>query len=135
MSALAPTFTGETENPGIQEVPETWKIYYTATEKVEIDSWNKDTFGANIVSNEWDETTSEGVITFDGEVTKIGTYAFAQTNISAIKIPASVSLIESYAFWYCSELKEVQCNAIVPPATGEFPSGYEEYWNTFVKNS
>ncbi len=135
MSALTPTFTGETENPEIQEVPETWKIYYTATTKIEIDSWNKNTFGANIVSNEWDETTSEGVITFDGEVTKIGTYAFAQTNISAIKIPASVSLIESYAFWYCSELKEVQCNAIVPPATGEFPSGYEEYWNTFVKNS
>ena len=114
MSALAPTFTGETENPGIQEVPETWKIYYTATEKVEIDSWNKDTFGANIVSNEWDETTSEGVITFDGEVTKIGANAFKNcTALKEIVIDNSIIEIGASAFYGCSGLTSTTVGASI----------------------
>ncbi|MBQ2027295.1 MAG: hypothetical protein II214_05295, partial [Alistipes sp.] len=38
-----------------REIPETWKIYYNATEKVE--PYNTDSFGVNILSNKWDSAT------------------------------------------------------------------------------
>lgn len=44
-------------------------IYYTATAKVEPNATH--VFGANIVSNEWDSATGQGVITFDADVTEI----------------------------------------------------------------
>ena len=50
------------------------QIWYTATEKVTPNATN--VFGANIVSNEWNSLTLEGVITFDGKVTSIGDGAF-----------------------------------------------------------
>lgn len=84
-------------------IPETWKIYYTATTKIEKQSWSKTTFGANIVSNEWDSATGKGVITFDGEVTTIGERAFDRdTNLTGNIIPNSVTSIGMYAFYGCS---------------------------------
>ena len=83
------------------EVPDTWKIYYTATAKVI--PFNENVFGANIVSNEWDETTSEGVITFDGEVTKIGANAFKNcTALKEIVIDNSIIEIGESAFYGCT---------------------------------
>ena len=73
-------------------VPETWKIHYTATAKVE--PYATDVFGANIVSNEWDSTIGKGVITFDGEVTEIGSSAFSNcVSLTSIQIPDSVTSI------------------------------------------
>ena len=43
-----------------------------------------------------------------GNVSKIGTVAFAGTNIKSIYIPASVEEIGSYAFNYCSNLTNVE---------------------------
>ena len=86
--------------------PEALKIYYTATEKVT--PYERDVFGANIVSNEWDETTGKGVITFDGEVTEIGGDAFYHcTSLRSVTIPDSVTEIGEGAFYYCTSLISV----------------------------
>ena len=90
-------------------VPETWKIYYTATAKVE--PYDKTAFGATYVSNEWNSETKEGVITFDGDVTKIGVNAFngymlnsIRDNLTSITIPDSVTTIGNLAFYSCDNL-------------------------------
>ena len=89
-------------------VPETWKIYYTATAQVFEESWVKDTFGANIVSNEWNENSGEGVITFDEEVTKIGAEAFYYcSKLTSIIIPDNAVSIDDYAFSNCSNLTNI----------------------------
>ena len=87
-------------------------IYYTATVKVEGYSdypWTYGTFGANVVSNEWNSETGEGVITFDAEVTTIGDYAFAYcyNSFKSITIPDSVTTIGDCAFYNCSGLTSV----------------------------
>ncbi|MBQ2026634.1 MAG: leucine-rich repeat domain-containing protein, partial [Alistipes sp.] len=81
------------------------EIWYTATEKVE--PYKNDGFGANIVSNEWDETTSKGVITFDANVTSIGVWAFSRCSLTSITIPDSVTSIGDYAFYGCSSLTNI----------------------------
>ena len=82
------------------------QILYTATSKVE--PYSPDGFGANIFSNEWNETTGEGVITFDGEVTSIGEYAFGWSDaLTSITIPDSVTAIGNSAFICCYALTSV----------------------------
>ena len=86
-------------------VPETWKIYYTATGKL---NYKSNAFEVNVVSDEWDSTTGEGVITFDGEVTSIGSGAFsASTTLTSITIPDSVTEIGTYTFYDCISLKSL----------------------------
>lgn len=104
MSAFEPTFDGEVENPETPAGPANNEIWYTATEKVE--PYSKTVFGANIVSNEWNSTTGEGVITFDGEVTKIGDTAFNMCySLNSINIPNSVVEIEGQPFYDCSNIE------------------------------
>ena len=82
------------------------EIWYTATKKVE--PYYTDVFGANIVSNVWDETTNNGVITFDGKVTSIGNSAFNEcSSLTSITIPNSVTLIGEKSFYFCLQLIEV----------------------------
>lgn len=82
-------------------IPDTWKIYYTASSKVEL--YNKTGFGANYVSNEWGGYS--GVITFDGEVTSIGERAFYNDDsLKSITIPNSVTSIGQQAFYNCTSL-------------------------------
>ena len=75
------------------------EIRYTSTEKI----WaynGSDFFNVAILSHEWDETTGEGVITFDGELTMIGDWAFGDDfkPITSITIPDSVTTIGSFVF-------------------------------------
>ena len=81
------------------------EIWYTATKKVV--PYKTDVFGANIESNEWDEATGEGVITFDGEVTTIGDSAFESCNLTSVTIPDSVVEIGEFAFYACKGLTSV----------------------------
>jgi hypothetical protein len=109
--------------------PENCKIYYFSTAKIERNSWSNETFGANIVSNEWDETTGKGLITFDGEVTSIGEEAFSYCNsLTSIAIPDSVTSIGNNAFYSCNMLQEIHCKPATPPTGGNsmFTASYNQ---------
>ena len=86
------------------EIP-TNQLWYTATALVEPRS---SAFNVAITSNEWDETTGEGVITFDGELTTIGDYAFSwYDSLTSVTIPDSVTTIGDWAFYGCDSLTSV----------------------------
>lgn len=74
------------------------EIWYTTVDGniVEPDTQH-DGFGANIISNTYND--GKGVITFDGEVTKIGVNAFNPCyNLVTVTIPDSVKEIGNFAF-------------------------------------
>ncbi|MBQ5844794.1 MAG: leucine-rich repeat domain-containing protein, partial [Alistipes sp.] len=102
--------------------PATNEIWYTATEKVVKDNWTVDTFGANITDHTFDTTTGKGVITFDGEVTKIGTQAFYECrSLTSITIPDSVTSIGEQTFYYCSGLTNIAIgNGVTEIGNGAF---------------
>ena len=109
MSALAPTFTGETENPETPAKPANNEIWYTNGSSTQATTPNKtDVFGANIVSNTYDTEKECWVIKFDGDVTTIGGWAFSEcSGLKSITIPDSVASIENYAFYGCESLTSV----------------------------
>jgi len=106
-------------------------IYYTSTDGTVVEPESTDVFGANILSNIYDNGV--GVITFDGEVssigdsafnscyalqsitipdsvTSIGAYAFSScANLESVTLGRDIKSIGSRAFWYCSKLKEFNC--------------------------
>lgn len=82
------------------------EIWYTATSKVT--PYKTNVFGATISSNEWDSKTGNGTITFSGDVTTIGAYAFYScSTMTSINIPNSVTSIGSSAFDFCTALKNI----------------------------
>ena len=63
-------------------------------------------FGANIISNTYEN--GQGVITFDGEITSIGHWAFRNcTSLTSVTIPDSVTSIGVEAFSNCTSLTSV----------------------------
>ena len=104
----------------IDSLPETQKIYYTATSKIEP---NANTIGVVIV-NKWNSSTKEGVIACKNIIKEIGNYAFHNTrNLTSVTIPDSVTAIGAWAFYYCDSLTSVYCKATTPPS---FDSGVFE---------
>lgn len=100
------------------------QIYYTASEKVvpAVD----DVFGATIKSNNFDAATGKGVITFNGNVTKIGNSAFYDCDsLLEITIPESVSSFGNYVFEDCDNLKKVIMLPIVAPTLGNGVFDYD----------
>ena len=84
------------------------EIWYTAKEKIEDAQWTYDTFGANIVSHEWDSTTGEGIISFDDDIAIIGDNAFYENeNLTSVTFNSSLKNIGRSAFQGCSSLTEV----------------------------
>lgn len=91
--------------PQAQTIPNN-EIWYTSATKIELKSGTY--FGAAVQSNEWDETTGKGVITFEADVTMIGQYAFMNnSDITSITMPESVTSIGHYAFEGCSNLTSI----------------------------
>ena len=76
-------------------------IYFSTDGKV-ITPYATDVFGAKILSNKYD---GYGLITFDAEVTSIGTKAFYQkSTLKEIRLPDSVTSIGNSAFYSCTGL-------------------------------
>ena len=106
------------------------KIFYTSTDGNIVEPYDPAVFGANIVSNTYEY--GQGVITFDGDVTEIGSLAFMEcktllsitipgkatrigqhalqqcTNLQNVTIPESVTEIENSAFSFCTSLANVK---------------------------
>ncbi len=88
-----------------EEIDPTNELRYTATALVEPDEGR---FEVDFVSNEWDETTGEGVIVFDGKLTEIGDSAFSEcSSLTSVTIPDSVTTIGEYAFSDCKGLTSI----------------------------
>ena len=124
-----------------EEVAISNKLFYTATALVEPN--DASAFNVSIVSNEWDEATGEGIITFDDELTTIGDYAFRDCDsltsvtigdsvttigeqafnycrsLTSVTIGDSVTTIGNYAFYNCTSLTSVYCKATTPPSLGD----------------
>ena len=82
------------------------KIYYTSTNGNVVTPYNSSAFGANIISNTYNNDI--GAISFDGEVTTIGDGAFSGcSSLTSITIPDSVTTIGYAAFCNCSSLTSI----------------------------
>ena len=84
------------------------EIWYTTTDNKRVipPSTEPTVFGAYFISNTYSD--GKGVLTFDGEITKIGNGAFKDIgNLASITIPDSVTSIGSNAFYGCSNLTSI----------------------------
>jgi hypothetical protein len=90
----------------VAEGPADNEIWYTSSDGNIVNPNKTDVFGANIVSNTYED--GKGVITFDGEVTTIGNGAFFECYyLTSVVLPNSVTSIGNQAFWYCIGLTSV----------------------------
>ena len=81
-------------------------IFYTSSDGEIVSPQFEDAFGANIVYNKY--INGIGIISFDGEVTSIGSYAFSDcSNLSSVTLPKSVTSIGYAAFLRCGNLTSV----------------------------
>ena len=88
-------------------VPADNEIWYTSSDGNVVTPTTTDVFGANIVSNTYEN--GKGVIVFDNSVTLIGKNAFwdIRSSLTSITIPKSVTSIEYGAFYNCPRVLPV----------------------------
>jgi hypothetical protein len=104
----------------VAEGPANNEIWYTSSDENVVTPYATDVFGANIVSNTYEN--GKGVITFDGDITSIGESAFADcSGLTSITIPNRVTTIRREAFSGCSSLNSITYE------------GTQEQWNTVTK--
>ena len=91
---------------GVERVQPNNIIFYTSTDGKVVTPNSAARFGANIVSNEYID--GRGAISFDGDVTMIGSDAFYQcSNLLTVSIPDSVTRIDGYSFAGCTGLADI----------------------------
>ena len=83
------------------------EIWYTSSDGNVVTPYATDVFGANIVSNTYEN--GKGIIKFDAPVTSIGDYAFKDCgNLKNVTIPNSVTSIGTFTFNNCSGLTSIK---------------------------
>lgn len=93
---------------------QTDRIYYTSTDGSVVTPYSAgtETFGANIISNTYNEGI--GCIIFDGNVTKIGDEAFYNCNkLKTIQIPSPAVTFGNDAFANCTNLQNVSLSNVM----------------------
>lgn len=132
----------------------TWEIFYTSTDGNIVIPYKSNIFDANIVSNTY--SNGQGVITFDGPITRIDDYAFmfceslasiiipygvisigkaAFSHCSALKsitISNSVTTIGEEAFYQCYSIDTIYCYATTPPDINDNSFNYYSYPTLYV---
>ena len=74
------------------------EIYYTSSDGQVVPLYNSSGFGVNVVSNTY--TNGQGVIKFDGTVTRVGYQAFfGKARLRKVILPSSVEFIGTSSFW------------------------------------
>ncbi|MBP3289798.1 MAG: leucine-rich repeat protein, partial [Alistipes sp.] len=97
---------GEQDDDQDPTKPRNNEIWYTSTDGKIVTPHYSNEFGANIVSNTYED--GKGIITFDGNVTEIGDKAFYDcSSLTSVTIPDSVTEIGWYAFQRCSSLTTI----------------------------
>ena len=92
----------ETIEVGKTAIPNN-QIWYTSTDGKIVEPYKADGFGANIISNTYED--GKGIITFDGDVKRIGKYVFYNcSSLKTITIPYGVTTFYDFAFYKCNNL-------------------------------
>ena len=131
VETLETTDTPDTPITPTQPTPAANEIWYTSSYGNVVEPYSgkynsnataMQTFGANIVSNTYENGV--GVITFDGDVTTIGRYAFWDCDaLKSITIPDSVTRIRTSAFEDCRALTSVTIpDSVTTIGSGAFTS-------------
>ncbi len=103
-STVQPLSTVDAEMAYI--APRNNEIWYTSTDGEVVEPYDENGFGANIVSNVYEN--GRGIITFDGAVTSIGyTAFFGCRSLTSIVLPNGVTSIGAFAFQTCSSLESI----------------------------
>ena len=95
------------ETGEVASEPANNEIWYTSTDGSVVNPRSNTDFGANIISNTY--YGGRGIITFDGDVTKIGDYAFSSSypSFKSVILPKTVTEIGQSAFQFNSALEDI----------------------------
>ena len=99
-------------------VDSTMIITYTSTDGNIVTPYDSTVFGANIISNTYENGV--GIITFDAPVTSIGDGAFAWCSLTSLTIPNSVTTIGDDAFCWSSIISITIPNSVYNMGEGVF---------------
>jgi hypothetical protein len=127
----------------VAEGPADNEIWYTSSDGSVINPIYTHDFTVNVVSNTYEN--DKGVMTFDGDVTRIGEQAFEGcSGLTSITIPNSVTSIGNFAFAGCEGLTSITIhNSVTSIGAWVFTEcsglnyityeGTTEQWNTITK--